>query len=559
MKQATARFAGKDATRVIGLKSISDTSLLVTYSQPVSAAAALASNYLVTGKGAQPVQVTGAHFTDSTNTVVEVQTTPQSYGTYSFSASNVTDTAGQQVYFDGRKFTGNPKGAVLSVAATSYTRVVVAFNEPMADNALAPQHYSLKDPLGRPLLVTDAKFDGPLTMVVVLTTAAQSNLPYQLTVSNVTDLSDDGLTINTGSFKGIAAPTLTKAVATQANRLVLTFGGAVGDSALAPSSYKIEKLDDSWRRRRHAPDQRGRVRRRPADGRQLTTAVQSDAPYRISTTTTLTDVAGSPLPVVQMEFQGLGGQPKLVGATSTGPSTMLLTFSVPMSDDALSPSSYVINGRDRRGAAGPERAIRRDRAPDRRADHRPADEPDLHDRLDRRDGAAAARRSCRPPRRSTRSPALGRPASRPAVNGAPRVVGAASLSNTEVIVSFSEPMAANAIRPEYYFIVQQNVNPEAGVSPDHRGRMVRRDPTVVKLTTLSQNELTYQRHGRRRDRRRGQRAGRGSCGPNNPLVNPTRPSVPRHSAHGRRADLPPPSRTAMATACPTTSRCAAGW
>ena len=34
-------------------------------------------------------------------------------------------------------------------------------------------------------------------------------------------------------------------------------------------------------------------------------------------------------------------------------------------------------------------------------------------------------------------------------------------------------MAASAIRPEYYFIVQQNVHPESGYPPDHRGRLVR--------------------------------------------------------------------------------------
>ena len=59
---------------------------------------------------------------------------------------------------------------------------------------------------------------------------------------------------------------------------------------------------------------------------ELVTAVQNDAKYRISTTTALTDVAGSPLPVAQVQFQGLGSHPSLVGATSTGPASMLVTF-----------------------------------------------------------------------------------------------------------------------------------------------------------------------------------------------------------------------------------------
>ena len=37
----------------------------------------------------------------------------------------------------------------------------------MADNALAPQHYAIKDPAGKALPVTDVRFDGPLSMVVI--------------------------------------------------------------------------------------------------------------------------------------------------------------------------------------------------------------------------------------------------------------------------------------------------------------------------------------------------------------------------------------------------------
>jgi hypothetical protein len=86
----------------------------------------------------------------------------------------------------------------------------------------------------------------------------------------------------------------------------------------------------------------------------------------------------------------------------------------------------------------------------------------------------------------------GTPGESTPIDGAPRVVGAASLSNTEVIVSFSEPMAANALHPEYYFIVQQNVNPESGYLQITGATWHDAAHTVVKLTTLPQNELTYQ-------------------------------------------------------------------
>ena len=74
----------------------------------------------------------------------------------------------------------------------------------------------------------------------------------------------------------------------------------------------------------------------------------------------------------------------------------------------------------------------------------------------------------------------------------PRVVGAASTSNTTVLVTFSKAMGASAITASNYVIVQENVNSEVGVLlvtgasfPDAV------DHSVVQLTTRSQNEVTY--------------------------------------------------------------------
>jgi hypothetical protein len=73
----------------------------------------------------------------------------------------------------------------------------------------------------------------------------------------------------------------------------------------------------------------------------------------------------------------------------------------------------------------------------------------------------------------------------------PRVVGAASTGNTTVIVSFSKPMGATALAPEHYVVVQEAVNPEAGMLHVLGVRFARSDCTEVELTTASQNELTY--------------------------------------------------------------------
>jgi hypothetical protein len=74
----------------------------------------------------------------------------------------------------------------------------------------------------------------------------------------------------------------------------------------------------------------------------------------------------------------------------------------------------------------------------------------------------------------------------------PRVVGAISTGHHTVLVSFSRPMGDSALKPEYYEIVQQFVNPEAGLVRAFSARFTTSDRTTVELQTGAQNELTYQ-------------------------------------------------------------------
>lgn len=79
----------------------------------------------------------------------------------------------------------------------------------------------------------------------------------------------------------------------------------------------------------------------------------------------------------------------------------------------------------------------------------------------------------------------------------PRVVGAVSLGNNKVLVSFSEPMADSSLDPAHYAITQATFNSEAGAltvrgdSPDVAPIFYNDDHTAVVLTTSPQNELTY--------------------------------------------------------------------
>ena len=74
----------------------------------------------------------------------------------------------------------------------------------------------------------------------------------------------------------------------------------------------------------------------------------------------------------------------------------------------------------------------------------------------------------------------------------PRMVGAASTSNTTVIVTFNKAMGQGADDPKSYIITLESVNPEASSLTVVAARFT--DPldrTVVELETLSQSQVTY--------------------------------------------------------------------
>lgn len=76
------------------------------------------------------------------------------------------------------------------------------------------------------------------------------------------------------------------------------------------------------------------------------------------------------------------------------------------------------------------------------------------------------------------------------VPGKPRMVGATSLGNTSVLVTFSEPMGIGLGTASNYSIVQENVNPEVGTLLLVLATATE-DRTGVVLTTSSQNEVLY--------------------------------------------------------------------
>ncbi len=73
----------------------------------------------------------------------------------------------------------------------------------------------------------------------------------------------------------------------------------------------------------------------------------------------------------------------------------------------------------------------------------------------------------------------------------PRVTGAVSTSNTNVVVSFSKPMSDSAINIANYSIVQASANGESAVVLVKDAEFLDETRTAVKLTTFSQNALNF--------------------------------------------------------------------
>jgi hypothetical protein len=74
----------------------------------------------------------------------------------------------------------------------------------------------------------------------------------------------------------------------------------------------------------------------------------------------------------------------------------------------------------------------------------------------------------------------------------PRVVAAASTSNTTVMVSFTKMMGDGAADPGNYAIVQANIVAEAGALTITGAQFLGGDRTAIELTTLAQSPVEYQ-------------------------------------------------------------------
>lgn len=182
--------------------------VLVSFSEPLRDGAADPLNFEI-APGLTVIAAEATRF----NTQMILTTTPMSQGVeYTLTVSQVQDLAGNVigsgsvasshtamfVFPGGPVFNGDERPRVVGAISTSNSSVIVTFSKPMGDSALEAEHYAIRregnDPPGGFLGITAAEWHTIGSRNAVrLTTTAQTDILYRLTVVNVQDLQGNQL------------------------------------------------------------------------------------------------------------------------------------------------------------------------------------------------------------------------------------------------------------------------------------------------------------------------------------------------------------------------------
>ena len=180
------------APRLLSAVALSNTSVVVTFDEAMDKASVEnIANYSIEG-----LTILKAEQDKDNAAIVKLTTSAQTAGTiYKLIVANVTDESGNKIDSDYDEFqfggldADTTKPALVSATALSNTSVRVVFSEPM-DETLAkqPYRYYFGSELGYATKVEKATSPNDGTTWIV-TTKAQAQKVYKLTVSGVTDLS----------------------------------------------------------------------------------------------------------------------------------------------------------------------------------------------------------------------------------------------------------------------------------------------------------------------------------------------------------------------------------
>jgi hypothetical protein len=513
-ESAVAKFQGKNASRGIirSATSLSNTEALVNFKSKRGAAVADPSLYSIPGLSVLDARL------NPFRTGVVLTTSPQESRLYSLQMQGARKGAGElsikavgsviaSTIFEGSRDASsrNDLPWVVSATSVSNTQVLVQFSEPMDIDALQPLHYEIRptsiNAQAGVLAVLSVEWARDDRSAVLLTTRSQSAVQYVVTVTNVHDASPkiDPLANSTGKpndptralFNG-RPPSGTQLVDTDGDgitedveqrgwtvTIVLGNGTIVqrevtSDPTLADTDGDGVPDDDELAARSDPRDADT-----DDDGIPDLVELQDDAgdPTKQDTDADgLTDLAERTGWTINITLgdgsivtQQVTSNPFLADTDFDG---LLDRLEMIVQVDPRNPDS------DGDGATDNQEV---NAGKDPTTNH-PGDITAAADPKD-----------------------------------LPRVMGAASQSNTSLLVSFSRPMDSSALDPGHYIIVQTNVNPEPGVllladgddvfefggfedrdlngdgeiDPTPDLEWANAEHTAVLLTTFPQNELTY--------------------------------------------------------------------
>jgi len=190
--------------RVVRAESISDTQVIVSFSEPLNSEAANPVNFAIT----PDLTVIDAEISKY-DTQVVLTTSPQHVDVlYTVTVSNVQDKAGNLIDPAANSatfsFDGGPAGLgadalprVVGAASTGNAGVLVVFNKPMGPSAEVAGNYVIVQENVNPevgaLAVMSASFASGQQDAVELVTASQNEVTYHLQAINVRDLSGNQL------------------------------------------------------------------------------------------------------------------------------------------------------------------------------------------------------------------------------------------------------------------------------------------------------------------------------------------------------------------------------
>ncbi len=390
---------------------------------------------------------------------------------------------------------------ILDAEATSQTSVVVTFNQAVGDAATEVDNYVITGPNGARLRILAAYLlDGGSK--VVLATEPQQLVAYGLLVRGVGPVGVSSARLEAqGAFggSGTTAPIVASAVALSNSTVLVTFAeptsgqlANMGSGALVPAYYEIALPDLDVLGAAYGSN--GTDRSRVV----LTTGSMTDRVYTVRVTNVLSS-SGNKLvdPFLNTgSFRGItaGDQvaPEVLDVYPTSNTTVVIRFSEPVGPSAADPTRYVILDSDGKAltVAG---ATLNEYGTEVTLTTWPMT-AGVEYRLtqivgvtDKNDNALVIDAGAPPL-------FVGAPVDAARDLTPPRVLGANSISSTQVVITFSEPVYG-AEDPSKYSIADRarfdagNVAPQAVVLVE--SATVSASRRTVTLTTRQQSEILY--------------------------------------------------------------------